>query len=380
MPIGCSRSASAGNPAARPKRRQSTTRVRRESGKAGGHSPAEPLEPLDLELPGSLRRTFSSPTPGCPTEIRQTAFDLGRRGGRQRSCRRDEIEERPTARDTRRSRRRRGAVRLPGERSRHPDERDQQQGFRPRERGQPEQQARSSRRARPCGTGGRRDEQRGQRHLHARQRPPDGGPAMASTTPTSSASRRDRPSIARRGERARNAVAERRGDADQLGPVRVAARRERESGREHQRPEGRRRAADGDAGVVGETVPLGEIAREVQDGSTSRRGERTSTRACPATAPLRDPEETERGASAAATTARSTGGRARFGPALTGRGSPAVTDQRVAGVLHGPSRERQDVQITAVGQLRSRADPAAAPAPDPSDPRTRRAASRRAAA
>ena len=66
-----------------------------------------------------------------------------------------------------------------------------------------------------------------------------------------------------------------------------------EAGRQDQGPERRRRAGDGNAGVVDEATPLGEIPREVQVNPRVVEGERGEPR-CPGDLPLPEPEEAER--------------------------------------------------------------------------------------
>ena len=334
----------------------------------------EPSNPFRLELPGTLHERGGERVPAPREDPDQPALDLGRRGRRQRSTRRGEVEGDPwrqeRADDAREDR---GAPRC--DRPPQPDERDEEQALGPGEDREAEEEGR--RRVAPGRVEhhGARHEQRGERHLHSGQRAPDERPGHRRDH---AAGERERPTLRPRpheapGQRARWRARRRcRGPWPRRARCR-RARRCRPAAASRAAPSIPRRAPPG---YRRSPRPRPGCARSA-GGSTSRRGETRRATPRPRCGPRRS--STPR-APPPGTAPRTRRRRAR--PLRHRRDRPSVArgaNEGVAGVLGDPA-DRQHVQEAAVRERDlEQARRASAPR-DPSDRRTTRAASPGAAA
>ena len=378
MPIGCSRSASAGQRRGAARTDARAPRGRRASGRAGGRSPTRATRATRLELPGPLEERRRQRLAGPRQEPDQPALDLRGAVAGSGVPAVTRLKTTHGARHGDRDADEDGGA-SPGHGPRQPDERNQQHAL----------PAARARRGRAAGPSSRRvpavwassaavTSSAASETSMPDSAPHTSGPAIRPRrTPATSASHR---SPVHRGEsRVTNAVASAATMPATFAQNGCGPRRAKPPARS-KRPERRRRAgARARPGCMRSRDPRRGSARSA-GGSTSRRAEKT-TAPRPRDLPLSRQEEREReGQSApsqhAASSAAKRGATRRRAQRLVipdrgrtcSRRAPPVGDR--AGGRRGSGH-------TATGP---RAGPAAAAASGPSDPRTTRAASHVAAA
>ncbi len=221
----------------------------------------EPGRPLSLESPGPHEQGLGHRLPGAREQTDEPALDLGGGGRGKRRPRRPEIEGDP-GREHGGGNAERGEAPLQGQRAAEPEQGHEQDRLGAGERGRADEERGEGDAARGMSAERPGDEEGGQRHLHPGERSPRHRRAQRRHEPGA----KPQEGLARPldGEpTGQPCAAHGRGHARDLDPRDVSARDREEPG-EEDRPEGRRRARDGDAGVVGEAPSLGEIARELE--------------------------------------------------------------------------------------------------------------------